>query len=327
MPTRSDTQHGHFEQRVDLFTTEPGTVQGYESGKQSLGIRSQAIRSHGEARFLPSETAASLPCEIRRQADLSARRSPSTDAGATGAQGVQGPVGATGATGAAGTIGAATNWSSSVIYQAGQVVFCAACSTNGSSYVSLATNLNQDPHTQTTTWQLIAAAGATGPQGIQGIQGVQGPIGATGAQGNTGAQGATGATGGTGATGPAGPVGPAGPAGATGSLGTVTNWSSAANYQLGQVVFCAACSSNGSSYAALATNTDIDPPTNIAVWQLIAQAGITGAQGPIGPAGTVTSVAVGTVTNSGSTGTVSIGGTAAVPDDQCKLPGWLGCRS
>jgi hypothetical protein len=245
-------------------------------------------------------------------------------AGATGAQGVQGPVGPTGATGAAGTIGAVTNWSSSIIYQTGQVVFCAACSTNGSSYVSLATNLNQDPSTQTTTWQLIATAGATGPQGIQGIQGVQGAIGATGAQGNTGAQGATGATGGTGATGPAGPVGPAGPAGATGSLGTVTNWSSAANYQVGQVVFCAACSSNGSSYAALATNAGIDPPTNSAVWQLIAQAGITGAQGPTGPSGTVTSVAVGTVTNSGSTGTVSIGGTAAVPTINVNFPAGSG---
>jgi hypothetical protein len=120
------------------------------------------------------------------------------------------------------------------------------------------------------------------------------------------------------------PVGPAGPAGATGSLGTVTNWSSAANYQLGQVVFCAACSSNGSSYAALATNTDIDPPTNIAVWQLIAQAGITGVQGPMGPAGTVTSVAVGTVTNCGSTGTVSIGGTAAVPTINVNFPAGSG---
>ena len=144
----------------------------------------------------------------------------------------------------------------------------------------------------------------TGPQGPIGPAGVAGP---------------TGATGGTGATGPVGPVGPAGPAGATGSLGTVNNWSSTANYQIGQVVFCAACSTNGSSYTALAANTDIDPPTNGAVWQLVAQAGSTGSQGPIGPtgpvgpAGGVTAVAVGTVTNSGSTGTISVGGTAAVP--------------
>jgi hypothetical protein len=141
-------------------------------------------------------------------------------AGATGAQGVPGPVGPTGATGAAGTIGAVTSWSSSVTYQVGQVVFCAACSTSGSSYVALATNQNLDPPTQTGVWQLIASAGATGPQGIQGIQG---PMGATGAQGNPGAQGPAGAIG------PIGPVGPAGPAGGTGATGSITAsfvWSS-----------------------------------------------------------------------------------------------------
>jgi hypothetical protein len=239
--------------------------------------------------------------------------------GAVGATGATGSAGATGATGPAGPIGPAgaigtlsvTNWSSTVVYAVGQVVYCASCSStsNGSSYIALAGNFNVVPGSDPSVWQLVAQAGA---QGALGMTGPQGPIGPAGA------------TGGTGATGPAGPAGPVGPVGATGSLGTVTNWSSAANYQVGQVVFCAACSSNGSSYVALATNTGIDPPTNSAVWQLIAQAGITGAQGPAGLAGSVTSVAVGTVTNSGSTGTVSIGGTAAVPTINVNFPAGSG---
>jgi hypothetical protein len=227
-------------------------------------------------------------------------------AGATGAQGIQGPVGPTGATGAAGTIGAVTNWSSSVTYQAGQVVFCAACSTSGSSYVALATNTSQDPPTQTGVWQLIASAGATGPQGIQGIQGFQGPIGVTGAQGNTGPQGAAGATGPTGPAGPVGPIGAtgsAGPAGATGTIGAVTNWSASTNYQVGQVVFCAGCSTSGSSFIALATNTGIDPPTDSTVWQMIAKVGAVGPVGAIGPTGsTGTTGATGPAGPAGPTG-------------------------
>jgi hypothetical protein len=77
-------------------------------------------------------------------------------------------------------LGIVTNWSSSVTYQVGQVVFCAACSTGGSSYTALAINTNVDPPTQSSVWQLIARAGAIGPVGAIG------PIGATGATGATG---------------------------------------------------------------------------------------------------------------------------------------------
>jgi hypothetical protein len=87
---------------------------------------------------------------------------------------------------------------------------------------------------------------------------------------------------------------------------------------VGEVVFCTTCSSNGSSYVALSTNTDIDPPTNSGVsgvWHLIAQvgatgaagaaggvgaAGATGAMGATGPAGGVTSVSAGTITTGGA---------------------------
>ncbi len=181
---------------------------------------------------------------------------PAGPAGAAGATGATGPAGPAGATG---TVGTVSNWSSSTTYQVGQVIFCAACSSNGSSYAALATNTNQDPPTQTGFWQLIAQVGATGASGITGPQG---PIGPTG---STGAAGATGAT------------GPTGPAGATGSLGTVVNWSSGSPYTVGQVVFCTTCSTNGSSFIALATNTNIDPPTNPAIWHLVASAGATGA--------------------------------------------------
>jgi Collagen triple helix repeat (20 copies) len=329
--------------------------------------------------------------------------------GIPGATGPAGPVGPTGATGANGTLGIVSNWSSSTMYQAGQVVFCAACSSNGSSYAALATNTNQDPPTQVGFWQLIAQAGATGATGAAGATGAtgstgapgpvgpSGPIGETGATGtlgivtnwsptvayqvgqvvfcaacsnsgssyvaltaNTnqdpptqtgiwqliarvgavGAPGIIGPAGPAGSTGATGPAGPTGPTGATGTLGVVTNWSSGSPYLVGQVVFCAACSSNGSSYIALATNTNIDPPTNPAIWHLIAQAGsagaagATGATGPAGPVGptgatgatgapgtgSVTSVVVGTVTNSGTTGTLSVSNATTTPTLNINFP-------
>jgi hypothetical protein len=201
--------------------------------------------------------------------------------GPTGPQGIQGSIGSQGIQGATGTLGAVSNWSSSSTYQVGNVVFCAACSTNGSSYIAVAVNTNQDPPTQTGFWQLIAQVGAVGAQGTQGIQGIQGPAGAAGAQGPQGAAGTTGNT------------------GATGTIGSVANWSGGSPYTVGQVVFCAgACSSSGSSFVALATNTNIDPPTNPAIWRLIAQAGATGPAGPTGATGTTGATgAAGSITN------------------------------
>lgn len=206
--------------------------------------------------------------------------------GPQGIQGIQGPVGATGATGPAGPAGAtgtfsfAANYATATAYTEGQVVFCAtACSTNGSSYISLVNgNTGFDPPTSSAQWALIAEAGAPGTPG------------ATGATGATGPQGPAGSTGATGATGPIGPQGPAGPTGATGVAGTfsfASNYTAATTYSQGQVVFCAtACSINGSSYISLADgNTGFDPPTSNVKWGLIAQAGATGATGPQGPAG------------------------------------------
>jgi hypothetical protein len=250
-------------------------------------------------------------------------------AGAQGPQGAIGPigpvgaVGATGATGATGTIGTVTNWSPSATYQAGQVVFCAACSTSGSSYAALATNTNQDPPTQTGVWQLIALAGAIGPQGIEGIQGFPGATGATGLAGATGATGAVGPTGPTGPVGPTGATGltgatgttgATGATGATGTIGAVTNWSASTNYQVGQVVFCAGCSTSGSSYIALVTNSGIDPPTSSSIWQMIAKVGAVGPQGAIGLTGAPGATgATGTPGAAGATGpTGATGATGSI---------------
>jgi hypothetical protein len=102
------------------------------------------------------------------------------------------PARLAGATGATGTIGAVTNWSASTNYQVGQVVFCNACSTGGSTYIALAVNMDQDPPTNSSVWQMIAHAGAIGPVGAVGPTGATGAVGATGPAGATGATGATG---------------------------------------------------------------------------------------------------------------------------------------
>jgi hypothetical protein len=112
-----------------------------------------------------------------------------------GATGATGAVGATGPIGATGTLSTVTDWSPIVTFQMGQVVFCTACSTNGSSFISLINNNlnNNPPATQGTDWQLIAQAGTNGANGMNGSPGA---TGSTGPAGPTGATGATGPPGG-----------------------------------------------------------------------------------------------------------------------------------
>jgi len=237
--------------------------------------------------------------------------------GATGAQGIQGVAGATGAAGPAGTTGAtgATGppvsfqgtWSNSTIYNIGD-----AASLNGSSWIALVGNFNVTPGSDGSVWALLAqagatgttgATGATGSQGIQGLQGIQGvtgatgvtgPTGATGATGVTGATGPTGATGATGATGVTGPTGPTGTTGTTGATGTIaaiTNYSSSAPYNAGDVVYCnvsGACntSGQGASWISLVnSNVGHNPDSSPSYWQQITAIGATGATGATGPAG------------------------------------------
>jgi hypothetical protein len=101
------------------------------------------------------------------------------------------------------------------------------------------------------------------------------------------------------------------------------------------VVFCAACSSNGSSFVALSTNTGIDPATNPAIWHLIAQAGGTGATGSLGstgatgatgatgPAGGITSVSAGTITTGGAASLTVANGTST-PSISITVPSIYG---
>jgi|GEM_PF-1234444 len=119
---------------------------------------------------------------------------PTGATGVTGATGPQGPAGLTGATGAQGPTGTfsfASNYGPATTYSAGQVIFCATtCSTNGSSYISLADgNAGFDPPTSNVKWALIAQAGATGATGATGPAGPTGPTGATGATGPQGPAG------------------------------------------------------------------------------------------------------------------------------------------
>lgn len=114
--------------------------------------------------------------------------------GATGANGAVGPtgVGSTGATGASGSAGTSINWlgawSSSTTYHANDAV-----DDNGSSYICIATNTNQEPPNGT-YWNELAQMGATGSPGGVGATGATG-VGASGSAGATGASGATGTAG------------------------------------------------------------------------------------------------------------------------------------
>jgi hypothetical protein len=221
--------------------------------------------------------------------------------GATGAQGIQGPIGLQGLPGAAGPQGIqGTQGVQGPIGPAGPIGLIGATGSAGAT----------------------GSTGATGNTGAQGVTGSTGAIGATGAIGNvgaTGAQGVTGSTGNVGATGSTGVTGSTGATGATGTLGIVSNWSSAITYQPGQVVFCAACSSNGSSYAALSTNTNQDPPTQTSVWRLIAMQGATGSIGIAGANGNTGAIgatgatgATGANGATGTTGSVSYQGVYSV---------------
>ena len=122
---------------------------------------------------------------------------------------------------------------------------------NGSSYASLQTsNLNHQPDTSPTWWQLIAQAGTVGPAGP---------------------------------TGPTGPTGPAGPAGTPGAgIAWKGTYNAATTYAVNDGVATVA----GNSYASLQNlNTGHDPATSPTYWQLIAQAGAVGPTGPPGATG------------------------------------------
>lgn len=94
--------------------------------------------------------------------------------GGTGPQGPAGPAGATGATGPAGM-----TWRGA--WQTAPTTYAAhdAVSYNGSSYIANTGNVASPP--PSSSWDLLAAQGATGAVGATGATGPTGPTGATGA--------------------------------------------------------------------------------------------------------------------------------------------------
>jgi uncharacterized protein (TIGR03437 family) len=214
--------------------------------------------------------------------------------GSNGADGAKGATGATGPTGAQGLTWRNT-WSNSTAYAVNDAVVF-----NGTSYISIQAGTNQPPDTSPAFWSVLAQAGstgATGPIGVTGAAGatgatgVAGPTGATGAPGATGPAGATGLTGAAGPTGATGAMGPAGPPGANGAPGATgptgpqgltwrNTWSNSTAYSVNDAV-----AFNGTSYISIQAGTNQPPDTSPAFWSVLAQAGSTGATGPIGVTG------------------------------------------
>jgi hypothetical protein len=96
---------------------------------------------------------------------------PQGNPGATGATGPQGPTGAMGATGPPGTTGAPGvgftwrgTWSASTPYAVNDCV-----SRTNQTYVCTVANTGNDPASDVTHWNLMAAQGATGPTGPAAI--------------------------------------------------------------------------------------------------------------------------------------------------------------
>ena len=244
--------------------------------------------------------------------------------GLTGAQGPQGVQGPKGNTGAGFSFQGA--WSASKSYSANDIVTFA----DGSTYLAVPpVNTGVTPGSDTSTWQIFVAAGATGPQGLQGpkgepgtngtgptgpqgltgqtgatgltgaagaaggigLQGVRGSTGATGPQGASGGQGASGAQGVTGATGYTGATGLTGPSGGIGPQGLTGATGTGTQGQAG-----------ATGPAGIAGLTGATGPAG--------SAGLTGATGPAGPAGQTG--AVGPAGTPGVSGTNGMNGAQGV---------------
>jgi hypothetical protein len=181
--------------------------------------------------------------------------------------GGSGPAGTNGTNGTNSLVWKGT-WSSSTTYAINDGV-----NENGSSYIAVAVNTNVDPSSDGGThWAVFALKGTTGSIGLTGStgttgsQGLQGNTGTQGPIGNTGSQGVPGATGTTGTNGTNG----------TNGLGITWRaaWSSITPYAINDSV-----SFGGSSYIAVAINTNVTPGSDSSKWNLAAQKGDTGASG------------------------------------------------
>lgn len=138
--------------------------------------------------------------------------------GVAGACGVSGTTGACGVSGVSGVAGGATNWlgaySSGTTYHINDAV-----SSNGSSYICIATTTGNAPP-NATFWSLLAQEGACGVSGTAGVAGACGVSGVAGSNGACGVSGVAGTNGACGVSGVAGACGVSGVAGACGVSGT-----------------------------------------------------------------------------------------------------------
>ena len=181
--------------------------------------------------------------------------------GATGSTGATGAIGATGQTGAKGDRGEVGvnwrgTWTPTTAYIPRDFVIH-----NGSSYIAIAANTNSVPATSP-SWTFLVAQGTSGVPGSPGLQGSPGTPGIQGAQGAIGLQG------------PQGAIGLQGiPGGAGRSIQWRNVWSPSTSYLVSDAI-----SYNGSSYVAVAANTNNLPGVSTN-WMLLAQQGAS-APGP-----------------------------------------------
>ncbi|WP_222829258.1 DNRLRE domain-containing protein [Terriglobus saanensis] len=230
--------------------------------------------------------------------------------GATGATGQQGPQGAKGDAGATGAVGArGLQWMGTYVsgtnYALGDAV-----ALDGSSYVSLVDgNVGNTPgFSGVTQWALLSAKGDVGAAGTAGVNGLNGSNGtaATVQVGsvNTGAAGTPVSVQnmGTASAAVLNFAIPQGARGATGDAGLNYKgaWNAATGYALHDAV-----SFGGSSYLAVAANSETNPADDVAAggsnWAVLAQQGTPGEAGAATvQIGSVTSGAAASVTNSGT---------------------------
>jgi len=212
---------------------------------------------------------------------------PQGPTGSVGPAGPQGPAGPAGAAGPPGVNGIGFKlrnaFDPTASYGINDVVTFI-----GSSYVATTGNgpSAQTPDINSAVWNVMAQPGALGPQGPQGLIGPIGPQGPQGLAGAAGPQGPQGPAGPVGPLGPQGQAGPSGPAGPKGIDGVGFNFrnafDSSASYAANDVV-----SYDGSTYVATTSNGSSlqTPDTNTSTWNLMAQQGPAGLQGPQGLTG------------------------------------------
>lgn len=222
---------------------------------------------------------------------------PTGPTGATGTTGAQGPPGPPGGTSVSSTLAAIftmPNVGSTAVAQlaagtAGEFGLGAVVYIPGLGYLGVnAVFTGTDQLTlQNLGYSTNAASGAQAASGTavmgSGPQGPAGPVGPSGPQGVVGPTGPTGTTGPQGPIGATGPAGSTGPSGVQGPAGQGYTWRGAWNSSTTYAAYDSV-SYQGSSYICIAANSN-QVPTNATYWNLIAQVGSTGGQGPAGPQG------------------------------------------